>query len=202
MGFSESIARLGLDATGCSLRAGIFGAEPWTDAMRDEIERRMGLDAVDIYGLSEVLGPLLPSLSDEIIDAIRREVEPYRRPLAGTFGRNVRMGVEVALTRFLQGGSDERASRPGGVEGLAGLGVDEISVRGVVAAGSGGGYLAMVQGPDNKTFIVRANARLLDGTVKAVTAEGLVILQEVNDPLSLVKQKEVRKVLRGLEEGK
>jgi hypothetical protein len=112
-------------------------------------------------------------------------------------------GRRDPFVSLLRGGSDDRGARPGGgVEGLAGLGVDEISVRGVVAAGSGGGYLAMVQGPDNKTFIVRPNARLLDGTVKAVTAEGLVILQEVNDPLSLVKQKEVRKVLRGLEEGK
>jgi hypothetical protein len=112
-------------------------------------------------------------------------------------------GRRDPFVSLLRGGSDERASRAGGgVEGLAGLGVDEISVRGVVAAGGGGGYLAMVQGPDNKTFIVRPNARLLDGTVKAVTAEGLVILQEVNDPLSLVKQKEVRKMLRGLEEGK
>lgn len=110
-------------------------------------------------------------------------------------------GRRDPFVSLLRGGSDERASRAGGgVDGLAGLGVDEISVRGVVAAGSG--YLAMVQGPDNKTFIVRPNARLLDGTIKAVTAEGLVILQEVNDPLSLVKQKEVRKVLRGLEEGK
>ncbi len=84
--------------------------------------------------------------------------------------------------------------------GLAGLSVDEISVRGVVAGGNG--YVAMVMGPDNKTYIARANDKLLDGTVKAVTAQGLVILQEVNDPLSLVKQKEVRKMLRGLEEGK
>jgi len=60
----------------------------------------------------------------------------------------------------------------------------------------------MVQGPDNKTYIVRANDHLLDGTVKAVTPQGLVIMQEVSDPLSLVKQKEVRKMLRGLEEGK
>ena len=111
-------------------------------------------------------------------------------------------GRRDPFVSLLRGGSDDRGSRAGGVEGLAGLGVDEISVRGVVAAGSGGGYLAMVQGPDNKTFIVRPNARLLDGTVKAVTAAGLVILQEVNDPLSLVKQKEVRKMLRGLEEGK
>jgi phenylacetate-CoA ligase len=40
-----------------SLRIGIFGAEPWTDGMRAEIQRRMGLDAIDIYGLSEVMGP-------------------------------------------------------------------------------------------------------------------------------------------------
>jgi phenylacetate-CoA ligase len=57
LAIAEEFARQGLDAPGCSLRAGIFGAEPWTDAMRGEIERRMGLDAVDIYGLSEVLGP-------------------------------------------------------------------------------------------------------------------------------------------------
>jgi phenylacetate-CoA ligase len=39
------------------LQIGIFGAEPWTNAMRHEIETRMGIDAVDIYGLSEVMGP-------------------------------------------------------------------------------------------------------------------------------------------------
>ena len=61
--------------------------------------------------LAAVLAPLLPTLSDEIIDAIRQEVEPYRRPLAGNFGRNVRMGVEVALSRFLEGGTDERGRR-------------------------------------------------------------------------------------------
>jgi len=54
---AEEFERLGLDARGCSLRIGIFGAEPWTGAMRQEIERRMGIDAVDIYGLSEVMGP-------------------------------------------------------------------------------------------------------------------------------------------------
>jgi phenylacetate-CoA ligase len=54
---AEEFARLGLDARGCSLRIGIFGAEPWTGAMRAEIEERLGIDAVDIYGLSEVMGP-------------------------------------------------------------------------------------------------------------------------------------------------
>jgi len=53
----EELERQGLDAAQTSLEIGIFGAEPWTPAMRVEIERRAGLDAVDIYGLSEVMGP-------------------------------------------------------------------------------------------------------------------------------------------------
>jgi phenylacetate-CoA ligase len=54
---AEEFIRQGLDPAACSLRIGIFGAEPWTNEMRKEIERKMGLDAIDIYGLSEVLGP-------------------------------------------------------------------------------------------------------------------------------------------------
>jgi phenylacetate-CoA ligase len=53
----EEFARQGLDARESSLRIGIFGAEPWTEAMRHEIEAGAGIDAVDIYGLSEVMGP-------------------------------------------------------------------------------------------------------------------------------------------------
>ena len=111
-------------------------------------------------------------------------------------------GRRDPFVSLLRGGSDERGARAGasGVDGISGLMVDEISVRGVVAGRNG--YVAMVMGPDKKTYIVRANDKLLDGTVKAVTAQGLVILQEVNDPLSLVKQKEIRKMLRALEEGK
>ena len=47
----------GLDPRRCSLQVGIFGAEPWTEQMRAEIEDRLDLDAVDVYGLSEVMGP-------------------------------------------------------------------------------------------------------------------------------------------------
>ncbi len=53
----EEFERQGLDPRDSSLEIGIFGAEPWTNAMREEIERRAGIDAVDIYGLSEVMGP-------------------------------------------------------------------------------------------------------------------------------------------------
>ena len=110
-------------------------------------------------------------------------------------------GRRDPFVSLLLGGTGTRGERGGsGVNGLAGMATDDISVRGVVAAR--GGFVAMVMGPDNKTYLVRQGDELLDGTVKAVTARGLVILQEVSDPLSLVKQKEVRKMLRGLEEGK
>ncbi|MGJ7511622.1 phenylacetate--CoA ligase PaaK [Variovorax sp. GT1P44] len=53
----EEFVRQGLDPRESSLQVGIFGAEPWTEAMRHEIEGKAGIDAVDIYGLSEVMGP-------------------------------------------------------------------------------------------------------------------------------------------------
>ena len=57
LNIADEFDREGLDPETSSLRIGIFGAEPWTDAMRKEIETRLGLHAIDIYGLSEVIGP-------------------------------------------------------------------------------------------------------------------------------------------------
>ncbi|KRD09353.1 phenylacetate--CoA ligase PaaK [Streptomyces sp. Root264] len=53
----DEFERQGVDPRSTSLRVGIFGAEPWTERMRQEIEERFAIDAVDIYGLSEVIGP-------------------------------------------------------------------------------------------------------------------------------------------------
>ena len=57
LNIAEEFARQGMDPRDCGIRIGIFGAEPWTEAMRGKIEARLGLEAVDIYGLSEVMGP-------------------------------------------------------------------------------------------------------------------------------------------------
>ena len=54
---ADEFERQGLDPAQCSVRVGIFGAEPWTESMRAEIEKRLGLAALDHYGLSEVIGP-------------------------------------------------------------------------------------------------------------------------------------------------
>jgi len=57
LAIADEMDRMGVDSKTCSLEIGIFGAEPWTGAMREEIEARMGIEAVDVYGLSEVIGP-------------------------------------------------------------------------------------------------------------------------------------------------
>ena len=87
----DEFARQGLDARSSSLKVGIFGAEPWTNAMRTELENRVNIDAVDIYGLSEVMGPGVASecieskdgpviwedhFYPEIIDPVTGEVLP------------------------------------------------------------------------------------------------------------------------------
>ena len=57
LAIAEEMRRQNIDPSSTSLQIGIFGAEPWTDSMRGEIEKIVGIDAVDIYGLSEVIGP-------------------------------------------------------------------------------------------------------------------------------------------------
>jgi phenylacetate-CoA ligase len=57
MYIADSVTELGFDFDGMSLRAGLFGAEPWTNLVRDELEKRLGISAADNYGLSEVMGP-------------------------------------------------------------------------------------------------------------------------------------------------
>ena len=66
LAMAEEMLRQGLDPASSSLRLGIFGAEPWSDAMRLQLERTWGIDAVDIYGLSEVMGP---GVASECVEA-------------------------------------------------------------------------------------------------------------------------------------
>jgi phenylacetate-CoA ligase len=57
LAIADELEKQGIDPRSTSLRVGVFGAEPWTNEMRQSIEQRMNIDAVDIYGLSEVIGP-------------------------------------------------------------------------------------------------------------------------------------------------
>jgi len=57
MAIADEFDRAGIDPRSTKLKVGFFGAEPWTEGMRAQIEQRMGIDAIDLYGLSEVIGP-------------------------------------------------------------------------------------------------------------------------------------------------
>ena len=85
-------------------------------------------------------------------------------------------------------------------EGVPGMMTGELTVRGIMQ--TRGSWVAMVSGPDGKVYTVRAGDKLADGVIRQVNATSVVILQEVNDPLSLEKQREVRKFLRGGDEVK
>ena len=67
---ADEFTRRGLDATKTSLQVGLFGAEPWSESLRAEIESRFNIDAVDIYGLSEVMGPGVASECVETKDGL------------------------------------------------------------------------------------------------------------------------------------
>jgi Tfp pilus assembly protein PilP len=84
--------------------------------------------------------------------------------------------------------------------GLAGLSTGEVALVGTLKGRDG--FVAMLEGADKKTYLVSPGDRLLDGTIRSITAEALVILQRVSDPLSVETEREVRKVLRQTEEAK
>lgn len=112
-----------------------------------------------------------------------------------TYSPDSRRDPFVSL--FNRGTTDPRQGAAGAArpEGIAGLTVEEIAVRGIVF--SRGAWVAMVGAPNGRTYSIRAGDKLMDGSVRAINATTVILMQEVNDPLSLEKQREVRKYLRG-----
>ena len=106
----------------------------------------------------------------------------------------------VSLVNRGDAGQETGAVTAKRADGVPGMLTSELAVRGIVQ--TRGAWVAMVAGPDGKVYTVRAGDRLADGIIRMINATTVVILQEVNDPLSLEKQREVRKFLRGGEEVK
>jgi len=109
-------------------------------------------------------------------------------------------GRRDPFLNLLGTGTEPRTAGSKRGEGPGGMTTAEISVRGILQ--SRGALVAMITGPDGKTYVVHQGDKLADGTIKSITPQGLIVIQEVNDPLSLVKQREVTKLLRALEVAK
>ena len=94
----------------------------------------------------------------------------------------------------LRGTGTNMSSTQNRPPGLAGVTVSELTLRGIVR--SGNEFVALATSPDGRTFQLRRNDRLYDGAVKQIVLDAVVFVQEVNDPLSLVKQREIRKTMK------
>jgi phenylacetate-CoA ligase len=148
LAIADEFARIGLDARRCSLKVGILGAEPWTEAMRSEIEACFDLDALDIYGLSEVIGPGVSSecieskdglhiwedhFYPEVVDPVTGEVLPDGQRGELVFTSLTKEAMPIVryrtrdLTRLLPGTA--RSMRR--MEKITGRSDDMLIVRGV-----------------------------------------------------------------------
>ncbi|MFK8029093.1 MAG: phenylacetate--CoA ligase PaaK [Gammaproteobacteria bacterium] len=148
LNIADELDRQGIDPHKLKLRCGIFGAEPWTDSMRHELEQRLGIDAVDIYGLSEVMGPGVaqecleskdgPTVWEdyfypEIIDPVTGEVLPDGTEGELVFTSLTKQAMPIIryrtrdLTRLLPGTS--RTMRR--MEKVTGRSDDMLIIRGV-----------------------------------------------------------------------
>jgi phenylacetate-CoA ligase len=149
LAIADEFDRQGIDARKSSLRIALCGAEPWTEAMRSEIERRMALDAVNLYGLSEVIGPGVGQeyadtkdgltiwedhFFPEIIDPDTGKVLPDGEEGELVFTSLTREAMPVIryrtrdLTRLLPGSSGRAMRR---IERIKGRSDDMIIIRGV-----------------------------------------------------------------------
>jgi type IV pilus assembly protein PilP len=123
---------------------------------------------------------------------------PELEPQGYTYSPDGRRDPFTSL--LLRGSNSLKPTLGARAPGLSGLETNEVTLKGTIA--SQGGYVGILQGSDNRAYIVRAGERLLDGTIRTITQDSMVITQQVTDPLSLEKQREVRKVLRQTEEAK
>ncbi|MFF8830987.1 phenylacetate--CoA ligase PaaK [Streptomyces sp. NPDC015131] len=145
----DEFERQGIDPRTTSLRVGIFGAEPWTEEMRREIEERFALEAVDIYGLSEVMGPGVAQecagtkdglhiwedhFYPEVVDPVTGEVLPDGEPGELVFTSLTKEAMPVIryrtrdLTRLLPGTARPAFRR---MEKITGRSDDMVILRGV-----------------------------------------------------------------------
>ena len=98
------------------------------------------------------------------------------------------------------GSADGKSVAKPTAAGIAGIRVDELSVRGIMQSRER--LVAMVQGTDNRTYVIHQGDKLADGVVKSITPQGLVLVQDVTDPHATEKTREVRKPLRTPEDDK
>jgi len=151
--------------------------------------------------LALVAGLVTPATGQSAAPAAPATTTPpanINEPSGYTYHAAGRRDPFVSLLKH--GPEVQRGAAGARAAGLAGLAAAEVTLKGTMQGRDG--YVAMMLGADTRTYIVHPGDRLADGTIRAISADSLVIVQQVNDPLSPQKQREVRKMLRQSEEAK
>jgi phenylacetate-CoA ligase len=190
LAIADEFTRQKLDARRCSLKVGILGAEPWTEAMRGEIEACFDLDALDIYGLSEVIGPGVSCecieskdglhvwedhFYPEVVDPVTGEVLPDGRRGELVLTSLTKEAMPVVryrtrdLTRLLPGTA--RSMRR--MEKITGRSDDMLIVRGVNLF------------PSAVDQVVRSVPGVAEYRVEIDTAGALVELELIVEPVAV-----------------
>ncbi|MDQ2801492.1 MAG: phenylacetate--CoA ligase, partial [Pseudomonadota bacterium] len=218
----DEFRRQGIDARAGSLRIGIFGAEPWTDAMRREIEAGFAIDALDIYGLSEVMGPGMANecietkdgphiwedhFYPEVIDPQTGRVLPEGEPGELVFTTLTKEGMPVVryrtrdLTRLLPGTA--RTMRR--MAKVTGRTDDMLIVRGVNLFPSqieelllqspllGGHYqIVLTRQGRMDAVTIEVEARADTGEPSVLQAEALTVASRIKDRIGLTATVSIR----------
>lgn len=142
-------------------------------------------------GAAAAQAPQTPAEKPAAQPPVEKPAQPAASPGGYSYNRDTRRDPFISL---LGRASDPRSAtnRP---TGLAGFLINEVIVTGIIKGGASG-YVATLRGPDSKSYIVRSGERLMDGTVKSISERQVVFSQDVNDPLSLIKQREIPKSVR------
>ena len=137
--------------------------------------------------------PTLPAASDTVKSILDEELAPA--PGGYSYSSQGRRDPFVSLLKPV-GESGPRQRRPG----MEGFLIQEVALKGIVRDRSG--FISILLGTDGKSYFVRNGQRLYDGVVTAIDATSVTFRQEITDPLSTVKSRDVRKSLYPSEEGR
>lgn len=137
--------------------------------------------------------PPTPKEKDTIKAILEQEMEVP--PGAYTYNPQGRRDPFISLLKPI--GPSTQGIRPTGMEGFL---IQEVALKGIVK--SEGVFIAMLQGTDNKSYFCKVGQRLFDGQITAIDKETVAFRQDVTDPLSPVKSREVKKTLYPSEEAR
>lgn len=134
-----------------------------------------------------------PAGGEMIQSILEQELEPPRNGFI--YNGIGRRDPFISLAKPVTTDDSARGPKPPGIQGFL---LQETSLKGVVK--NIDGWIAVLEGPDKKGYFVRVGQRLYDGVITAVDAAGLTFRQEITDPLSPAKSRDVRRLLNSAQE--